>query len=235
MPILASLLSSLIGGKPTSTPTPDPNAPIQAPPAPAPAPPRRPRAPTTPQVQQTPPQEPLEQEPQGPHSIFTSRSAKQLSLFAAGAVFLGLTTAVTRRSVARKIHAALPKFYQPSYLGEGAKVESAEGALFAAEALGLATLNTFSFGIMAAGGFSWAFDISSIDDLRARASKHKRGIQGTKDGEAEDTIEDWMASVLGKDGEEDGEGKDERDAKEWMARLLVGAKAKAEAKKDGKE
>ena len=171
--------------------------------------------------------------------MFTPRSAKQLSLFAAGAVFLGLTTAVTRRSVARKIHAAMPKFYQPSYLGEGAKVESAEGALFAFEALSLATLNTFSFGIMAAGGLSWAFDISSIDDLRARAAKHKRGIQGTKDGEAEDTIEEWMASVLGKDGEKNAEGegnKDERDAKEWMARLMAGAKAKVEeGKKGGKE
>ncbi|KAH8907792.1 hypothetical protein BR93DRAFT_926814 [Coniochaeta sp. PMI_546] len=157
--------------------------------------------------------------------MFTPRSAKQLSLFFAGAAFLGLTTAVTRRSVARKIKAAMPRFFEPSYLGEGTKVESAEGTLFALEALSLATLNTFSFGIMATGGLAWAFDISSIEDLRARARKHRRGVTGTKDQDAEDTIEDWMASVLGKEGDD----KEERDAKEWMAKLLVKAKDKQEA------
>lgn len=159
--------------------------------------------------------------------MFNARSAKQLSLFFAGAAFLGLTTAVTRRSVARKIKAAMPRLFQPSYLGEGAKVESAEGTLFALEALSLATLNTFSFGIMATGGLAWAFDISSLDDLRARARKHRRGVVGGSevDKDAEDTIEEWMASVLGKDGD----GKEERDAKEWMAKLLVKAKDKQEA------
>jgi hypothetical protein len=116
------------------------------------------------------------------------------------------------------------------------KVDSAEGTLFALEALSLATLNTFSFGIMATGGLAWAFDISSLDDLKARARKHRRGEgQGKKvegDADAEDTIEAWMASVLGKS---EGEGKEERDAKEWMARLLVKAKDKADAEGEGKK
>lgn len=160
---------------------------------------------------------------------------KQLSLFLAGATFLGLTTAITRRSVARKIAAAAPRFYHPSYLPEGVapKGNSAEGTVFALEALSLATLNTFSFAIMAAGGISWAFDISSIDDLRARARRAQMVRTGETDAEAEDTIEAWMASMLGKS--EGEEGKEERDAKEWMARLLVKAKDKVEGEEGGKK
>lgn len=165
--------------------------------------------------------------------MFTARSGKQLSLFLAGAAFLGLTTAVTRRSVTRKIRSAMPKTFTPSYLGEGfGKVESAEGTLFALEALSLATLNTMSFGIMAAGGTAWAFDISSMDDLKARAMRHRRGgATGETDQDAEDTIEDWMASVLGK--AEDT--KEERDTKEWMAKLLEKAKDKKDEVVEGKK
>lgn len=175
--------------------------------------------------------------------MFTPRSMKQLTLFLAGATFLSLTTAVTRRSVVRKIRAAAPRFYHPSYHpppeGGGrpkGAAESAEGTLFALEALGLATLNTFSFAIMATGGLAWAFDVSSLDDLRARARRHQlAGRTGEDDAEAEDTIEEWMASMLGKGGEAEEEGKEERDAKEWMATLLVRAKDKVEAEEGKKK
>lgn len=218
--MISSWLSSLWGpaSKPPAASAPAPTALIQPPPSPPPV-----------QQQETLP--PAEKLP--PHSMFTPRSYKQLSLFLAGAAFLGLTTAVTRRSVARKIKAAMPRYYNPSYLPDGVapKVDSAEGTVFALEALSLATLNTFSFGIMATGGLAWAFDISSIEDLRARARKHQQTRKGEKDEEAEDTIEQWMASVLGKT---EGEGKEERDAKEWMAKLLVKAKDKADGEEEKK-
>lgn len=238
MPIIASFLSSLFNPapKPPTSP-PAPTTPIQQHPhgQPSPPPPPPPQNLQQPSLAPTDPQQQQQQRSLPPHSFFTPRSYKQLSLFLAGATFLGLTTALTRRSVARKIRDAAPRFYEPSYLGAAAAASkktaadsSAEGTLFALEALSLATLNTFAFGIMAAGGLAWAFDISTLDDLRARARRHQKAGGGTRvegDEEAEETIEEWMASVLGKD---EKEGREERDAKEWMARLLVKAKDKAE-------
>ncbi|KAH8661905.1 hypothetical protein BX600DRAFT_437340 [Xylariales sp. PMI_506] len=126
--------------------------------------------------------------------ILSQRSLKQLSLFFAGAGFLALSTLVTRRSIARKRIVTIPKFYQPSNL-PSAKMES-DRSLIAVEALSLATLNVCGFGIMATGGLSWAFDISTVAELRYLARRNiKNG--GQLDEEAEREVEEWVAKVLG--------------------------------------
>ncbi|RWA07379.1 hypothetical protein EKO27_g7719 [Xylaria grammica] len=127
-------------------------------------------------------------------SVLSQRSLKQLGLFFAGASFLSLATLVTRRSVARKHMATLPKFYTQS--NRPVNKIGSDSSLIALEALNLATLNVVGFAIMMTGGVSWAFDISSIDDLRGMARKHIGPSGGRTDEEAERELEEWVAKVL---------------------------------------
>lgn len=146
----------------------------------------------------TPPPEPLT-------PILSQRSLKQLGLFFAGGAFLGLSILITRRAVARKLKATVPDFYQQS--NRPVKNIQSDNSLIAVEALNLATLNVMGFGIMATGGLAWAFDISSVDDLRRKARRHiGTAAGGYTDEESEREIEEWVASVLLR------KDKKERDA-----------------------
>ncbi|KAI0904498.1 hypothetical protein F4823DRAFT_205557 [Ustulina deusta] len=127
-------------------------------------------------------------------SILSQRSLKQLGLFFAGAGFLSLATLITRRSVARKTMATLPKFYTPS--NRPVSKIGSDSSLIALEALNLATLNVAGFAVMMTGGVSWAFDISSIDDLRGMARKHIGPSGGRTDEEAERELEEWVAKIM---------------------------------------
>ncbi|KAI1185328.1 hypothetical protein F5B17DRAFT_40028 [Nemania serpens] len=157
--------------------------------------------PPTPRAPSSPPlSAPL---PHARPSILSQRSLKQLGLFFAGAGFLTLATLITRRSVARKHRVTMPKFYIQSNRPVN-KVDS-DGPLIALEALNLATLNVLGFAVMMTGGVSWAFDISSIDDLRRMARKQIGPSGGRTDEEVEREIEEWVAKVLlrkDKKGEE---------------------------------
>ncbi|KAI0540374.1 hypothetical protein GGR58DRAFT_499181 [Xylaria digitata] len=132
--------------------------------------------------------------PETQPSILSQRSLKQLGLFFAGAGFLSLATLITRRSVARKHVATLPKFYTQS--NRPVNKIGSDSSLIALEALNLATLNVIGFAIMMTGGVSWAFDISNIDDLRKKARKHIGPSGGRTDEEAEREVEEWVAKVL---------------------------------------
>ncbi|KAI1289120.1 hypothetical protein F5Y03DRAFT_63535 [Xylaria venustula] len=132
--------------------------------------------------------------PQTRPSILSQRSLKQLGLFFAGAGFLSLATLITRRSVSKKLVATVPKFYTQSNCPVN-KIDS-DSSLIALEALNLATLNVVGFAIMMTGGVSWAFDISSVDDLRSMARKHIGPSGGRTDEEAEREVEEWVAKVL---------------------------------------
>ncbi|ORY60516.1 uncharacterized protein BCR38DRAFT_441325 [Pseudomassariella vexata] len=153
---------------------------------------REPRA-SSPRDTIAPPQTNIRPDTRSP--ILSQRSLRQLGLFFAGAGFLSLATLVTRRAVVRKQRATIPRFYQPSN-GPVSKIDS-DGSFIAVEALGLATLNVISFGIMATGGLAWAFDISNIGDLRQLARKSIGGEGGGRtDEEAERDVEEWVAKVL---------------------------------------
>jgi hypothetical protein len=83
----------------------------------------------------------------------------------------------------------------------------AGGPLMAIEALNLATLNVISFAVMFVGGMSFAFDISSIDELRAKARQVIGGAAGGRtDEEAEREVEEWVARVLAR--KEAGKARD---------------------------
>ncbi|KAI2610456.1 hypothetical protein GGR54DRAFT_376914 [Hypoxylon sp. NC1633] len=138
-------------------------------------------------------------------SVLSPRSLNQLSLFFAGAGFLTLSTFITRRAVARKLMTAAPKFYQQSNRPVN-KIQS-DSSLIALEALSLATINVMGFGIMAAGGLAWAFDISNIDDLRRKARRHIGPPGGQTDEEAEREVEEWVARVLLKKEQREQDAK----------------------------
>ncbi|WYZ39184.1 hypothetical protein EsH8_III_001098 [Colletotrichum jinshuiense] len=159
---------------------------------------------------------PTRSQAQPASSLFASRAGKQLGLFFAGAGFFLFSTMITRRAVTRKQLAAFPKFYQPSHSPAG-KQGNPEGSLIALEALNLATLNVVSFAIMMTGGTAWAFDISSVQDLRYMARRSIQGAAGQTDEAAEREFEEWAAKVLTKfgkaPGEDEAQTKTEADSK----------------------
>jgi hypothetical protein len=64
------------------------------------------------------------------------------------------------------------------------------------EALNIATINVLSLGMMTIGGLLYAFDISSVDDMR-RNVRTRLGVDGVQtDQEAEEEIEGLFASIL---------------------------------------
>ncbi|RDW61290.1 hypothetical protein BP5796_11182 [Coleophoma crateriformis] len=128
---------------------------------------------------------------------FSRRSRRQLSLFAAGVGFFGLTSIITRRALVRRYKATIPKFFQPN----NRPSMEFDGALEAFEALSIATINVASVGMIAAGGLLWAFDISSIEDMRKKV-RTNMGTEGLRnDQDAEEEIEEWMAGILGRKDE----------------------------------
>jgi len=104
----------------------------------------------------------------------------------------------------RRYKQVTPSFYQPNTKPN----LSFNAGLEAFEALNLATLNVASLSIMAAGGALWAFDISSMDDMR-RKIRGGLGVDGTgrSEQDAEEEIEEWLATVLARKDEKDRKRK----------------------------
>ena len=225
MPILSSLLSSFIGGKPT-----DDAASAQQPPQSQPQPPTAPTVPPPSSSSLPPPSPPSRQLQPRTHTPITSdRSLKQLGLFFGGATFVVWSVFLTRRRVrVHQLKAQLPYFYYNHHFAPlggpsiattprseallAAEEAARRDPLVAFEALQLATLNVVSAAIMLAGGVGWALDISTLDDLRARA---RRSIDETADGgldpDAENEVAEWMAKTLGIDVEAEKEKEKEEE------------------------
>ncbi|KAK3938429.1 hypothetical protein QBC46DRAFT_390333 [Diplogelasinospora grovesii] len=210
MGILSSLLGSALGQSPASaqmsttppatTTTASTTIPVQT------------QTPPKPTRQPAAAAQPLDDQPREFSPVFSTRSLRQLGLFMGGAGFLMFSVLVSRRAVIRHSTKAQLKFYQPNHASSAAtrlkglkeqqqQETTGRDPLVAVEALNLATLNVVSFFIMALGGVSWAFDISSLDDLRrmARRSIHGAGDGGNLDEEAEREVAAWVAKYMGKD------------------------------------
>ncbi len=116
----------------------------------------------------------------------TSRSLKQLGLFFAGAGFLTASIMVSRRAAIRHYRSSQLKHFVPNHKpGKAGDTNERRDPMVAVEALNLATLNVVSFGIMATGGAAWAFDISSVDELREKTRRSLYGTEGGSDEDAE--------------------------------------------------
>jgi hypothetical protein len=132
--------------------------------------------------------------PESQSAFFSPRSRRQLGLLAAGVGFFAISTAITRRSIVRRYKATIPKFYQPSNRPN----VQVNGAMEAFEALNIATVNVLSVGMMVTGGMLWAFDISSLKDLRSKV-RTNLGVDPIRtDQDAEEEIEEFFASVLAR-------------------------------------
>lgn len=167
-------------------------------------------------VRPHPPQPTRPHEDASPPSSW-ARAMKQFGFFAAGAGFMAASVAVTRRSVVLRRLETIPKFYSSNR--NKLIVDSSDRSLMAAEALGLATLNVMSFGVMLVGGIAWAFDLSSVEELRMRsqAAVQKSGIVNPEDEEQMEQMMNDLLARLGMDKPEkpeaprDAEGSSKKD------------------------
>ncbi|RCI13914.1 hypothetical protein L249_8227 [Ophiocordyceps polyrhachis-furcata BCC 54312] len=126
------------------------------------------------------------------------RQLHQLGLFLAGAGFLAASVAVSRRAVVRRRLEALPAFHTCNRSSPAADASDRFG--LATQALGLATLNVGSFGVLLTGGIAWGFDLCSVAELRFRTQQVLRRSAANVDPEAEREMEEAMASLLHKFG-----------------------------------
>lgn len=129
------------------------------------------------------------------------RHAKQFGLLLAGTGFLAASIAIARRSVVRRRLATFPSYYTSNRTSP--KFDASDRQLLAVQALGLATLNVMSFGVMLVGGISWAFDISSIEELRQRtrtAVRRPTNMSPEDEKEAEREMEKMMENLMDKFG-----------------------------------
>ncbi|KAK4200323.1 hypothetical protein QBC40DRAFT_280348 [Triangularia verruculosa] len=207
MPLLSSLVSKLLGVEPASeeankqgldvsTPaTARPTGP-QPVPTSAPTPSDTATTATTPRLKQ-----PYERPPYPP--VFSERSLRQMGLMAAGGGFLALSILVTRRAIARQMIMSRLKFYSSNPIALPQQPLKKD-PLLAFTALNYATLNTMAFGIMFVGGMSWAFDISTLEELKqasqySMARSISSAMGGEEDKEVEKELVEWMAKQLNMD------------------------------------
>lgn len=84
----------------------------------------------------------------------------------------------------------------------------------ALEALNIATINVLSLGMMTVGGLLYAFDISSVEDLR-RNVQRSLGVDGIRtDQEAEEEIEELFNSILDRKLRKEKRGKETKGKEE---------------------
>lgn len=128
----------------------------------------------------------------------SSRARKQLTLFLAGASFFTLSTLITRRAVHRKHIWPKPRFYDFSNAPPSIPII---GSVEALEALQIATLNVFSFGIMIAGGLGWSFNISRVQELKTKVAKKRPPVDVNRDPGAEEKelegLPEWIVGMMG--------------------------------------
>ncbi|KAL2055102.1 hypothetical protein ABVK25_004440 [Lepraria finkii] len=163
--------------------------------------------------------------PEPSRSITSPRSRKQLTLFLAGASFLTISGLITRRQLARRHLSTIPRFYHPSTRPPTTPVS---GAFEAFEALNLATINVTSFMMMITGGLLWAFDISSLEDIRSKV-RGDWGVDGSgrTEGDVEEEFEEWVAGILKRKEDKEKRRRDGEGGK--MQRRI------REAEEDGEE
>lgn len=139
--------------------------------------------------------------------LWSPRSRRQLGLFFAGTGFFAISSIITRRSLVRRHKASIPAFYHPN----NHQPRNVSGALDAVEALNIATINVLSIAMMLTGGLLWSFDISSMEDLR-RKVRGGMGVDvtGNSAQDAEEELEEWLASVLARKDEKKRKAKSQK-------------------------
>ncbi|KAK3046267.1 hypothetical protein LTR09_012215 [Extremus antarcticus] len=145
------------------------------------------------------------------------RVRRKNAMFYGGIVFMGLSVFVTRRSLARKraemlaAQTTLPlstpsttiaplRAAAPAPAAEASKVDA---SLDAVSALGLATLNVFSFAMLAVGSAMQYFDLADLEDVRSGVNRQLGNDVEGGDAEGDREIETWIAEVLARKDEKE--------------------------------
>ncbi|KAK0656452.1 hypothetical protein B0T16DRAFT_289163, partial [Cercophora newfieldiana] len=151
----------------------------------------------------------LDQPPRPYTPLLSRRSFRQFGLYCGGCSFLAFSILISRRAAIRHQLKARLRYFTPSThhlnfkKGQMPAPDGGKEPMMALEALNLATLNVLSFGIMMAGGVSWALDISNMDDLRWWARRSMNGAHGQLDEKSEKELAAWVAKTLGMDLDEE--------------------------------
>ncbi|KAF1809886.1 hypothetical protein P152DRAFT_142592 [Eremomyces bilateralis CBS 781.70] len=137
-------------------------------------------------------------------SILSARSRRQFSTFAFGATLCLVSAVLTKRTFVRRYNTSRPAFFEPS----NNPPPPINAAKLAGEALGLATINVWSWAAMIGGGTLWAFDVSSMAEFR----------QSTRD-------------ALGWNEKEQAAQRQEQDMEDRIAKILERREAERQASK----
>lgn len=93
-----------------------------------------------------------------------------------------------------------------------ATASKVDASLDAVSALGLATLNVFSFAILGVGAAMKYFDLADLEDVRQGINRGLGNDISGGDAEGDREIETWIAEVLArKDEKEEGSVKGLRE------------------------
>jgi hypothetical protein len=126
----------------------------------------------------------------------TTPNNRNLKLFLGGIAFFSLSVWVTRRASIKKRLDCIPPFYSSSLYFQ----PKVNGAGEAFEALSLASLNVFSFGMMTTGAAMYALDINGLDDARRFMRVAMQGDideTGKSDEQLEQEVTEWVTNMLG--------------------------------------
>lgn len=138
------------------------------------------------------------------------RARRQNALFYGGLAFSLLSLTLTRRTIARKRIAAYPSLFTPSHMhiapppAPQQQQIRVEGSILALEALGLATLNVFSFFMAGIGGAMMWFDVAEAEDLRRTVVEGTAvdAYGGEVDEATEKEVQGWIAQAFGQGQEQ---------------------------------
>lgn len=141
--------------------------------------------------------------------FWSPRSRHQLGIFGAGASFVFLSALLTRRSIYRRYKVTRPPFFH----GNMTSLLEINGGLEALDALGIATINVFSYSIMWGGGLFWAFDISNLRELKQRIKMPLKLEEQAPvvPSEVDDAVSSWPAAALVMHEEETRKGSSRRE------------------------
>lgn len=117
-----------------------------------------------------------------------------LKLLLGGIAFSALSIWITRRASIKKRIGSIPPYYSSSIYHQ----PKVNGAMEAFEALNLATINVFSFGILTTGAVMYALDVNGVEDMRRIM---RGGLEGAAAGKSDEELErevtEWVTSVMG--------------------------------------
>jgi hypothetical protein len=129
--------------------------------------------------------------PNSDPNLDAKRSRRQFALFLGGSAFALFATLITKRAVNRRLRWSKPTFYRNNMQHPEQQIN---GGLEALEAFSVATVNVVSWGLMFVGGMFYAFDISSLEEMRAR-NRTRMGLTSEDQKGSQVVVGEWIEAA----------------------------------------